>query len=391
MQQAFVGGLVDDAGMQHQVAHRPARQAEQAQQPVLHFRALGEQGEIALPPQQRLDPVDEQDRRLQGAAGLGDGLRGARHQPREADLALVLEQPDLRLVAERADPRRQLRRKLRQEGFGVDRLRRRAAVAAAVAVAAPVVQQQVELAGDVLTRLAEAIEQRARAARLGGEAGGDPRQVTVVLGQDVGLLVVEVLDPVLDPAQQGVGSGQPLGAGPLHQAAGGELVERLQGRAGADLGELAATHDQQQLDDELDLADAAARQLDVVGALRPAGGATLRLVAHLGMQLAQALEHAVVEVAAVDEGGDQRPQRQRAPVLHAGHGRNHPALQPGEALPFAALDQEVVLQRVQRHRRGTGVAVGTQRQVDAEYEPSSVTSPIRGRGCRDLGEVTRGR
>jgi hypothetical protein len=117
--------------------------------------------------------------------------------------------------------------------------------------------------------------------------GGDPGQVAVVLGQDVRLLVVEVLDPVLDPAQQRVRGGEPLGAGALHQAAGGELVERLQRRAGADLGELAAAHDEQQLDDELDLADAAARQLDVVGALRPPGGAALRLVAHLGVELAQ--------------------------------------------------------------------------------------------------------
>ena len=100
-------------------------------------------------------------------------------------------------------------------------------------------------------------------------------------------------------------------AGARHQAAGGQLVERLQRRAGADLGELAAAHDQQQLDDELDLADAAARELDVVGALGPAGGAPLRLVAHLDVQLAQALEDAVVEVAAIDEGGDQGLQRLR--------------------------------------------------------------------------------
>ena len=57
-----------------------------------------------------------------------------------------------------------------------------------------------------------------------------------------------------------------------------------------------------QLHDELDLADAAARQLHVVGALGPAGGAALRLVADLAVQLAQALEDAVVEVAPVDEG-----------------------------------------------------------------------------------------
>ena len=290
-----------------------------------------------------------------------------------------LQHADLRLVAERPHPRRQLRRQLRQEGLGIDRLRRRAAAAAAVAGAAPAVaQQQVELAGDELARLAEAVEQGARAARLGAEAGGDPGEVAVVLGQDVGLLVVEVLDPVLDPAQQRVGRGQPLGAGALHQAAGGQLVERLQGRAGADLGELAAAHHQQQLDDELDLADAAARQLDVVGALRPAGGAALRLVAHLGVQLAQALEHAVVEVAAIDEGGDQRAQRQRPAALARWRSARRRGSSARRSAPIRGRAPAGSPRASPGSRpAGPELPFGRSARSTRNTKPSSVTSPIR--------------
>ena len=79
-------------------------------------------------------------------------------------------------------------------------------------------------------------------------------------------------------------------------------------------------------------------QLDVVGALGPAGGAALRFVAHLAVQLAQALEHAVVEVAPVDEGGDQRRAAPSArPFAHARARRDDAALQPREALPLAAV------------------------------------------------------
>jgi hypothetical protein len=103
----------------------------------------------------------------------------------------------------------------------------------------------------------------------------------------VGLLVVQVLDAVLHLAQEDVGVGQGLGRLGLHQAAGGQLLQALERGAGADLRVLAAAHHLQQLDDELDLADAAARELDVVGPLGPAGGAALGLLADLAVQLAQ--------------------------------------------------------------------------------------------------------
>ena len=285
---------------------------------------------------------------------------------------------------------RELGRKGGEELLGVDRQRRRAAGAAARgARRAAVVQQLVELERSALARDAEQVEEVRRAVLAGvAEAVRDPVEVAVVGRQDVRLLVVEVLDAVLDAAQQRVGVAQARAGAALHQAAGDELVERLQRRARADLGEVAAANDEQQLDDELDLADPAARQLDVVGALGPAGGAPLRLVAHLDVELAQALEDAVVEIAAIDEGGDERLQRQRATALDARARRDDPALQPGEALPLAAVRLQVVLEHRQARHRRARVAVRAQREVDAEDE--AVLGDVadqRIEAARDLREV----
>ena len=119
------------------------------------------------------------------------------------------------------------------------------------------------------------------------------------------LPVVEELYAVLDAAQEGVGNGQRFGGSRFHQPAGCQAPQRSQGRARAHFRELPAPHHQQQLDDELDLADATARELHVDAAIGSARSPALGLLAHLGMELAQALKYAVVEIAAVDEGRDQ--------------------------------------------------------------------------------------
>ena len=73
----------------------------------------------------------------------------------------------------------------------------------------------------------------------------------------------------------------------------GEQRRRLQAAVAA------AARQLQRLHDELDLADAARAELDVVGQLAP-----LHLALDQRLHLPQALEHAVVEVAAVDERTD---------------------------------------------------------------------------------------
>ena len=91
--------------MPHQIAYRPAGQPEQAQQPPEHRGPLDQQGEIALTPQQRLEPVDEAY-----AASIVDGpslaASGPRQEPHQAQRAFVAqsEQRGVCATAARARP-----------------------------------------------------------------------------------------------------------------------------------------------------------------------------------------------------------------------------------------------------------------------------------------------
>ncbi|MCY1523352.1 hypothetical protein D9M68_582470 [compost metagenome] len=196
----------------------------------------------------------------------------------------------------------------------------------------------------------------------------DPAQVVVVDRQHVRLLVVQVLDAVLHAAQELVGRGQRVGRVLRHEVGARQPLQRIERGARAQLGELAAAHHLQQLHGEFDFADAAARELHVVGALGASGAAARRLLADLAVQDAQRIEHAVVEVAAEHEGQHHVAQRLGLAAEHHGARRDHAALHPGKALPFAALHLEILFQRVERDHARPRVAVGPQRQVDAEHE-----------------------
>ncbi|MCY1525749.1 hypothetical protein D9M68_607410 [compost metagenome] len=118
---------------------------------------------------------------------------------------------------------------------------------------------------------------------------------------------------------------------------------------------------------ELDLADAAARELHVVGAPGVAGGALGRVLADLAVQRAQRVEDVVVQVLAEHKGQHRAAQGAGALVGDAGGRGDHAAFEPGEAFPLAALHLEILFQRAQRNRARPRVAVGPQRQVDAEH------------------------
>ncbi len=139
---------------------------------------------------------------------------------------------------------------------------------AAVAGLLLAAEQLVELLGHELAMRVE-LRQEGAAARV-AQRLRDPAQVVVVHRQHMGLLVVQVLDAVLDAAQELVGRGQRIGRLLRHQAGARQALQRIERGPRAQLGELAAAHHLQQLHGELDLADAAARQLHVVGALGPA-------------------------------------------------------------------------------------------------------------------------
>ena len=336
---------------------RPSRRSSRR----VHLGALDQQRQVALAPQQRLEPVDE----AQGGVSLQvpscTHCAGVLHQPAQPQPALVAQRQHPRLLRPRAAAARPARPAVLSSraslsigsgtgaaACGSRRARRPGAGRLAV------VQQRVEFGGHQFADLAQAVEQFAGLgpAAAQAQAACDPGQVARrpwAAGGSAG--------------RRGTGCGARRGAGrcsrrPAAPRSSAFIRPRAPAgrapcsvRAGADLGKLAAAHHQQQLDDELDLADAAARQLDVVGALGPAGGAALGLVADLAVQLAQALEDAVVEVAPVDEGGHQRTQRQRAAAADRQPRRHDAALEPGKALPLAALHLQVLLQHGQAHDR----------------------------------------
>ena len=271
------------------------------------------------------------------------------------------------MVAPFGDAFAQQRRQLFEQGFEFGRygdvcLGAIAAIALLGFVAA---QQGVEFLGHQFAMHVQGVQESAAvgvAHRL-----GDPGQIVVARRQDVGLLVVQVLDAVLHAAQEGVGVRERLGRLAGHQPGTGQALEGVEGGAAAQFGELPAAHHLQQLHGELDLADATARELHVVGAFGVAGAALGGVVADLAVQRAQGIEHAVVEVAAEHEGQHHAAQRLHGRAADAGLGRDDAALEPCKAFPFAALYLQVVFQRGERHGRGAGVAVGAQCQIHAEH------------------------
>ena len=369
VQQAGAGQLVDDAGVLHHVARRPARRAQHAQQALVHRRALQQQGNVALAPQQRLDPVGHAQHAVFADAAFLQPLRGALQQAHQAAARLVAQRLHARVVGPLLQALVHALGELRQHGLDLGQLVAFAAAPLALAAALAwriAAQQSVELLRHEFAVRVQLAQKRAGAVVT--QRAGDPVEVGVVGRQDVGLLVVQVLDAVLDPAQEDVGAGQRVGRFLRHQAGARHALQRLQRGARAQLRELPAAHHLQQLHGEFDLADAAARQLDVVGALGPAGRTLGGVAADLVVQRAQRLEHGVIQVLAKHEGQHHATHGLRRAAVDGRARRDHAAFHPGKALPLAALHQHVFLQRVERADGGAGIAVRPQRQIDPEHE-----------------------
>ena len=186
---------------------------------------------------------------------------------------------------------------------------------------------------------------------------GDRRAVCVVLGQLVRLTVVQVLQPMFDGTQERIRGFQLRQRVRREQAAGGEAGEHLQRRAHAQRRVPPGAHQLQGLGDELDFADAARAELDVVDEL-----AARDLAPHFIVQASHRGERGEIEVLAIHERPHHGLQRL---VLRAG---DRAGLDPGVAFPFAALGDEIILQRVQAGHQRAAFAVGAQAHVDAKHE-----------------------
>ena len=166
------------------------------------------------------------------------------------------------------------------------------------------------------------------------------RSSSWLLGQQVRLQIEHDLQPVLDLPQEGVVlfEDRPL---QVRQAADAlQLGQGFQRVAGAQLGQIAAVEQLEELDDELDVADAAAAGFHVA---RPPPPPRERLLLDPPLQGLDAADVGVAQVAAVNPGRE-RFEKLAAQRKVAGHG---PGLDVRLPLPGAAA-VVVVAQRARR-------------------------------------------
>ena len=192
-------------------------------------------------------------------------------------------------------------------------------------------------------------------------------QVSLVGGQHMGLLVVQVLDAVFHLAQKYIGLCERIGGVLGHEPGAYQALQCAHRRPRAQLGVLAATHHLQQLHGKFDLADSAARQLHIVATLRPSCAAFGCMVADLAVQATQGVKHVVIQVAAKHKRHYHAAQLLRTTRANGLYRRHYPALEPGKTLPLAPLHMEILFERAQRNGRRARVPIGPQCQVHPEH------------------------
>src|SRR5208337_5586318 len=93
---------------------------------------------------------------------------------------------------------------------------------------------------------------------------GEPRELGPLEGKPLRLLVGDHLQPVLDAAQEDIGSAQVLDGIGRHPLVLVKLAQHVEGARSAHLRPPSAENELLRLDEELDLADGAAAELDVM-------------------------------------------------------------------------------------------------------------------------------
>ena len=174
------------------------------------------------------------------------------------------------------------------------------------------------------------------------------------------------------PAQKPIGSLETLSRDLRDDADARLGLERGQQSALAQARHAPALDQLRQLDDELDFPDAAFAELDVALPFEARAGKCLALpvLTNSLSQGAQRCECIEVEIFSVDErqphAFKQSHVRVRVTVGERARGQGA-CLEPGVALPFASLCEQILLKSVQTPRQRARVAVGTQAKVGAEH------------------------
>ena len=196
-----------------------------------------------------------------------------------------------------------------------------------------------------------------------GEAGvaeerREPGALDVFLGYDMGLLVPDHLQAVLDPAQIAVMASQSFRDVGRHPARGGECPQAFRGSPAAKSTVATAPDQLLGLQMELNGADATATELEVEsGGIEVAATATCLALHRLDVP-----NRVEVEIAAPDERGDPL-QKALAGVQIAGDGPS-----PDEHRPFPVLGEARVIElgRLDRNREGSRTRIRPEPEVHAE-------------------------
>ncbi len=186
--------------------------------------------------------------------------------------------------------------------------------------------------------------------------------IDFVAGQVVYLLIAHRLDEILEAPQKHVGLAKPSHRGGLQPAAAFERGQHAQQTRLLQFLAIAAADELHGLHDELDLANPARPELDVVREVAP-----LDLGGDQRIHLAQRFEYTVVQVTAVDERHDKVLEK-----VGGNGGRRRltddPRLDIGIALPVPAVLQQVGFERRKARDRRTAVAEWPQARIDPEHE-----------------------
>ena len=190
-----------------------------------------------------------------------------------------------------------------------------------------------------------------------------PRQrgARVPVGREVvGLEVAHHLEPVLQAAQEPVGVGERLGVLVRDVALVGEHGERPEGVGLAEALVAAAVDDLEELDRELDVADAAAAALHLGELLAAAPDVLLEA----DLRAADLVDRGLVQIARVDEAGDAVDEG----VAEGRVARHRARLDHRLALPGGGLAFVVREGGVERARERSGATTGPQAEVDPERD-----------------------
>ena len=316
--------FVEQLRMANQVAGRPARPAQHRQHAVQRLRIFGQQRQIRAAPAHRFEQVEQTRHRIAAPFARLQRTRGLQRALRDdvETLPAALGEPRVtRRLPDRAQAREQFAR-LGHTQFDSRACNASSALSSASALlqthaaapssGAPQPSRPLTLSAKIWSnccstnsRCASSLRHQRRVV----VATHDMRERRAFCRIDrhrVGLRIVAVLQTVLEFAQEAVRLRKLHAHRCIDQPVRGRVPQHGQRRTHPEAGVLAAANQLEHLRAELDLADAAAPSLmssalsGRIDARRCASWRICKCSARI------ALDHAVVEIAAIDERRDDR-------------------------------------------------------------------------------------